>query len=81
MKKNSVWTVDYEKDTIKVENEPSIAKLFINNEVQDIHYGMNSHGRLTGKLSNGKDVKVVIGIDMFKIRCAIFVDNKLILED
>ena len=75
-----MWTVEYENDTIKVENKASTAKLFINDEVQDIYFGMIGSPRLTGKLSNGKDVKVVIGGDL-KMHCAIFVDNKLILED
>lgn len=75
-----MWTIDYENNTIKVENKSSTAKLFINDEVQDIYFGMVGSPRLTGKLNNGKDVKVVIGGD-FKMHCAIFVDNKLILED
>ena len=75
-----MWNVDYENNTIKVENKVSTAKLFINDEVQDIYFGMAGFPRLTGKLSNGKDVKVVIGGDL-KMHCAIFVDNKLILED
>jgi len=75
-----MWTAEYENDTIKVENKASTVKLFVNDEVQDIYFGMIGSPRLTGKLSNGKDVKVVIGGDL-KMHCAIFVDNKLILED
>ncbi len=80
MKERGLWTVKYEQDVIKVKNETSSVKLYINDEVQDVFYGMIGAPHLTGKLSNGKEVKAVVGGD-FKMHCAIFVDNKLILED
>ncbi len=80
MKEKGLWTVEYEQNVIKVKNENSSVKLYVNDEVQDVFFGMIGAPHLTGKLSNGKEVKAVVGGD-FKIHCAIFVDNKLMLED
>lgn len=80
MKERGLWTVEYEQDVIKVKNATSSVKLYINDEVQDVFFGMIGAPRLTGKLKSGKEVKAVVGGD-FKMHCAIFVDNKLIFED
>lgn len=55
-------------------------KLFINDKLQDVYFGIISAARLVGKLTDGKKVKAIIGGDI-KMHCCIFVDNELVLED
>lgn len=75
------WSVEVNNNVIRVENKFSTLKLYVNEKLQDVYLGMVSfQPRLTGKLPNGEEVKVVVGGD-FKIHCYIFVDNELVLED
>ena len=74
------WSVDVDGNNIRLENKLSTVKLFINDKIQDVYFGMIGAPHLTGKLSNGKEVKAVIGGDL-KMHCCIFVDNELVLED
>lgn len=80
--KEEKWTVEYGSDVIFVENKMSTVKLFVNEKVQDMFYGMISAGnvRLFGKTTDGKEIKVVLGGDL-KMHCAIFVDCECMLED
>ncbi|MBE6860635.1 MAG: hypothetical protein E7499_04995, partial [Ruminococcus sp.] len=74
MAKNSnCWTVTVGNDVIRVEDAE---KLYVNDKLQDVAYGITTCERLYGKLSDGKEVKVVIGAKGFglKIHCTIFVD-------
>lgn len=77
------WTVCVDGETIHIENTPNILKLKVDDKLQDIYLGGISidNIRLSGKLSNKKTIKVIIGSPGFKIRCYIFVDNELVLED
>lgn len=74
------WSVDVDGNNIRLENKLSTVKLFINDKIQDVYFGMIGAPHLTGKLPNGKEVKAVIGGDL-KMHCCIFVDNELVLED
>lgn len=74
------WSVDVDGNTIRFENKKSTAKLFVNDKVQDVYFGMIGAPRLTGKLPDRKEVKGVMGGDI-KMHCCIFVDNELVLED
>ena len=78
--KSGNWSVDVDGNTIKLENKLSTVKLFVNDKVQDVYFGMIGAPHLTGKLPNGKEVKAVIGGDL-KMHCCIFVDNEMVLED
>ena len=78
--KSGNWSVDVDGNTIRLENKLSTVKLFVNDKVQDVYFGMIGAPHLTGKLPNGKEVKAVIGGDL-KMHCCIFVDNELVLED
>ncbi len=75
------WTVEYGSDVIFVENKMSTVKLFVNEKVQDVFYGMVASGnvRLLGKTTDGKEIKVVLGGDL-KLHCSIFVDCECLLE-
>ena len=77
---NGNWSVDIDGVNIRLENKLTTSKLFVNDKLQDIYFGMIGAPHLTGKMPNGKEVKVVIGGDI-KIHCCIFVDNELVLED
>ena len=77
--KSGNWSVDVDGNKIRLENKLSTTKLFINDKMQDVYFGMIGAPHLTGKLPNGKDVKAVIGGDI-KIHCCIFVDNEMVLE-
>ena len=74
------WSVVVDADDIKVENNNSTTKLFVNDKLQDVYFAIIGNQKLTGKLSNGKEIKVAIG-NTFKLKCCIFVDNELVLED
>ena len=74
------WSVDVDGNAIRLENKLSTVKLFVNNKMQDVYFGMIGAPHLTGKLPNGKEVKAVIGGDL-KMHCCIFVDNEMVLED
>ena len=76
-----IWSVEVNGNTIKLENKFKTAKLFVNDELQDIYLGVASFSnlRFTGKLPDGKEVKVIFGGD-FNWHCYIFVDNELVLE-
>lgn len=78
--KSGNWSVDVDGNTIRLENKLSTVKLFVNDKVQDVYFGMIGAPHLTGKLPNGKEVKAVIGGDL-KMHCCIFVDNEMVLED
>lgn len=78
--KSGNWSIDVDGNTIRLENKLSTVKLFVNDKVQDVYFGMIGAPHLTGKLPNGKEVKAVIGGDL-KMHCCIFVDNELVLED
>ena len=78
--KSGNWSVDVDGNTIRLENKLSTVKLFVNDKVQDVYFGMIGAPHLTGKLPNGKEVKAGIGGDL-KMHCCIFVDNELVLED
>jgi hypothetical protein len=73
------WSVDVDGVNIKVENKASVAKLIVNDKIQDIYVGMIGSPRFTGKLPNGKEIKVVISGN-WKVCCHIFVDCELVLE-
>ena len=77
---NGNWSVDIDGVNIRLENKLTTSKLFVNDKLQDICFGMISAPHLTGKMPNGKEVKVAIGGDI-KVHCCIFVDNELVLED
>lgn len=74
------WSVDVDRNNIRLENKLSTVKLFVNDKMQDVYFGMIGAPHLTGKLPDGKEVKAVIGGDL-KMHCCIFVDNELVLED
>jgi len=78
--KSGNWSVDVDGNTIRLENKLSTVKLFVNEKMQDVYFGMIGAPHLTGKLPNGKEIKAVIGGDL-KMHCCIFVDNELVLED
>lgn len=77
---NGNWSVNVDGNTIRLENKLSTVKLFINDKIQDVYFGMIGAPRLTGKLPNGREVKAVMGGDL-KMHCCIFVDNEMVLED
>lgn len=76
------FSVDHEGHTIAVTNSPTTCKLEIYNVIVDVWFGMfmiNSV-TLTGKLPGAAEfikVKAVVGTKLFKLQCAIFVDEKL----
>jgi len=78
--KSGNWSVDVDGNTIRLENKLSTVKLFVNEKMQDVYFGMIGAPHLTGKLPNGKEIKAVIGGDL-KMHCCIFVDNEMVLED
>jgi len=78
--KSGNWSVDVDENIIRLENKLNTVKLFINDKMQDVYFGMFGAPHLTGKLPNGKEVKAVIGGDL-KMHCCIFVDNEMVLED
>ena len=45
-------SVDVDNDTIKVENKFITVKLFINDKIQDIYFGIIGASHLTGVLLN-----------------------------
>lgn len=74
------WSVIVDGHTVRVINDASEAKLLVDEKVQDIYYGMAGSPVLFGELPDNTKIKARIGGD-FKIHCAIFVDNQLVLED
>lgn len=79
-KQDCNWSVEVDGNSIKIENNSSITKLFVNEKLQDVLPGIATSARLNGKLPDGREIKVVFG-GMFKVHCYIFVDNELVLED
>ena len=77
-----LWQVTVDNNIIKVVNKPHSLELIINDKIQDVYLGtfLYQGNHLTGKLNDGKEIKVSYGGD-FKLRCCIFVDNELVLED
>ena len=81
MAKNSnCWSVTVGNDVIRVEDAEN---LYVNDKLQDVAYGITTCERLYGKLSDGKEVKAVIGGKGFglKIHCTIFVDCECVFND
>lgn len=76
-----IISVDVDHQTIKIEENNSNIKLFVNDKLQDIYPVMTiDNARMYGRLSDGKKIKVVVGGN-FKIHHYIFVDDELVLED
>lgn len=74
-------SVEVDHQTIKVEDNASNIKLFVNDKLQDIYPIVTvDNARMYGRLADGKKVKVVVGGN-FKIHHYIFVDDELVLED
>ncbi len=75
------WSVDVDKNNIKVLNTRKNLLLLVNDKIQDVYIGSFafSNVRLSGKTNNNKEIKVVCGGD-FRIHCCIFVDNELIID-
>lgn len=73
------FEVMYKGQRIQVENRWfGGEKLYIDGKLQDENIGLGLRARLTGELKEDRGkVKVNLGGN-FKIRCKIFVDNKLI---
>ncbi len=55
------WEINYNGNTIVVENRYYSEKLYINNELQDEQIGYSSRSRLWGQLQTGETIKVSIG--------------------
>lgn len=55
--------------------------IFVNDKLQDISSEISFWLHLTGKLSDGKEIKAVFVSNFSKVYCYIFVDNELVLED
>ncbi|MBR3680152.1 MAG: hypothetical protein IKL87_08125 [Oscillospiraceae bacterium] len=81
MAKNpTCWTVTVGEDVIRVVNGEG---LYVNDKLQDVTYGIATCEKFYGKLSDGKEVKAVIGAKDFglKIHCTIFVDCECVFND
>lgn len=75
------WSVTVGDDKIQIDNKFSTTKLYVNGVYQDVYYGVIATiVRLYGKLSDGRQVKVVIGGEL-KMHCSIFVDCECVFED
>lgn len=80
MAKDLGWSVTVGNDVIRVVNGEG---LFVNEKLQDINYGVATCERLYGKLSDGREIKAVIGaIGLgLKFHCTIFVDCECVFQD
>ena len=81
MSKELGWSVTVGEDVIRVVNGEG---LFVNDKLQDADYGVVTCARLYGKLSDGREVKAVIGAkDLLGLKnhCAIFVDCECVFND
>ena len=78
MAKVKTWSITVGEDKIEASDEG----LYVNGKLQDKAYGITTCTRYTGKLTNGKEIKVVIGAEGigFKMHCSIFVDCELVFE-
>ena len=80
-KQSDNWSVDVDGNHIRVENKFSTTKLFVNDKLQDVFYGMfGAVPHLTGSLPDGKRIKASVGGDV-RIHCSIFVDDEVVIED
>jgi len=79
-KNSNCWTITVGDDAIRVVNGEG---LYVNDKLQDVCYGITTCERLYGKLSDGKEVKAVIGAKGFglKIHCTILVDCECVFND
>ena len=72
-----------DEEVIEVWNYISRAELLINGKCQDV-YGnamLSGSAHITGRLSNGKIVKVALGLKgLMKTICWIFVDDELVFN-
>ena len=78
----SIWTANYENNTIKIFNTwLSGEQLFVNDILQDKRAGFFSSD-LTGHLMNTKNEKELIKANLFgwfKIKCTLFINDKEIV--
>ncbi|MDN7244955.1 hypothetical protein QWY16_16370 [Planococcus shenhongbingii] len=77
-----VWKLKYGSHTIQVEKTLSSEKLFVDGVLQDEQLGFHWSSRLFGKVQNDEgeteDIKVSIGLFLFKVQCRIFVGERLV---
>ena len=75
----SIWTANYEKNEIKVENTWFNGEfLYVNDILQDKTFGGFST-KLTGHLINQKNERENIKVNLggfFKVNCQLFINDK-----
>ena len=69
------WEYDYDGNKIVVKNGFDCCQLLVNGKVQDAHNGISLAATLTGKLPDGKDIKVSLG-GFWTMKCSVFVDHE-----
>ncbi|MBS4538485.1 hypothetical protein GOQ27_08410 [Clostridium sp. D2Q-11] len=74
------WEINYNGNSIVVENKAFSERLYVNGELQDEQIGFANRVRLWGNLETGEMIKVSIG-GVFRMHCRIFVNNKLLLSE
>lgn len=74
-----VWEIEYNGNSIRVENKWCEERLFVNDELQDKQMGVTERVRLWGELPTGEQIKVSIG-GVFRAHCMIFINNKVVLD-
>ena len=77
------WETRYKGHTIRVENSFA-ERLFVDEELQDEHGTVALRSRLHGKIRDGDGagdaILVSLGGGFFRVRCRIFVDNRLVFH-
>ena len=78
-KEHAKWSVDVDGNNIRLENNATRMELYVNDKLQDLTPTLYIRDRLTGKLPDGKEIKVVIS-GIFRWHIHIFVDNELVFK-
>lgn len=71
-----VWLYKRGNDEIAVTNKLESTDLTVNNKVQDRKNGIMLTADLSGKTTDGKEIRASVG-GVFTVECSLFVDNEL----
>ena len=75
---NKTWTYQYGDYTIRVKNTAVKCVVYANDKM--IAEGGMFKYRLTGKLDNGKEVRIKIGQGLLGLKCTLYIDGITLLD-
>ena len=77
-----IASINVDENQVELKNYTRRIELLVNGKCQDIYGGIPLIGtqRLTGKLTNGKEIKAILCSEM-KLRCYVFIDNELVFNN